>query len=114
MAGTKEIRDILNLVAKLRESIQISKADDGKITLNDWPNFIDDIMAILPAVQDADKAYDEFLDIDQDELIALFDEFFPEVDVSNEDKAKTIRSTAFYTIMAASNWVKLFTFKKPE
>jgi hypothetical protein len=79
--GIKETEDVFDLAVSIKEAIQLSKADDGKVDLRkDFTNFIRPVTILPRAFEGARNIPQEWGDLSEAEIIRLRDRYGEIVD----------------------------------
>ena len=67
--GIKETNDVLKFLVSMGKAVKLSLADDKKVSLSDWPKFIEPGRNVFPAVAGISQVPFELADVITDEEI---------------------------------------------
>jgi len=73
--GIKETTEFFNAGIALKEAVNVSIANDGKIDFTDFPNFIQFLIQLPEAIKGLDQVPAELGDLNENELDALEQKF---------------------------------------
>ena len=106
MLGVETIKKDLSIVIGIGQ--QAAKAnEDGKITALEWIGIGIKALKIWDIYKNGKQAYQEFLDLDEQERIELSEYFNAEFDIKN-DNLEAIIEGAFMLLISMSEFTDLF------
>lgn len=74
--GIQQTEEMFDAVAAMKDAVELSKKDDGKVTFpNDLPNFVAPIPRLITGFSGANMIPKELSDLDQQELERLAERF---------------------------------------
>ncbi len=73
--GIKETTELFDAGIALKEAVELSKADDGKVTFRDLPYFVAPIPRLITGVEGAGQVPNELGDLDETEIFELEGKF---------------------------------------
>lgn len=91
MYGTKELKEILTLIAEIGNGLGAA-LEDGKLSLLDARHFIGALTASGKAFSGLDKALLELKDLDNKEVQELIDHIKAELDLPQDELEQRIES----------------------
>lgn len=109
--GFKETKEVLAFAMALGKAIELAK-EDGKITLSDAPNFLPALLALFPAIDEAEAIPMEFKVSTPEEIAELKQYVKDNLDLK-DDELELFIEDAFKVALDILLLVKVY-FMKPE
>jgi len=91
MYNIEETKDVLKSLCGLGNAVAASLADDGKITLSDYPKFIGPVISLPAAISGIQEVPKELADLTEQEKQELIDFVESELEVGEKAEEVTVR-----------------------
>lgn len=73
--GIDETIDLFEAIKAFKNQLELAKADDGQVTLSDWPLIMGMVGPLQAAIEGGDKIPQELNDLSADEIDTLTEKF---------------------------------------
>ena len=107
MYGIEETKDAVIAICALGNAVAASLADDGKITLSDYPKFISPIISLPAAITGIGEVPKELNDLTEKEKLELIALVRDKLDVGDRAEEVTVRIlNIIYEIKSFVDFIK--------